>query len=131
MRAQWTAVAGIADPGQPRPPIAAAGVFVLRDRDELYRRINRRVETMFEQGVIEEVGAIAATSVTASQMIGLCEIRQLLAGKMSLSQCMAAIQQASTPQLNDQYFGEAPGTPQAPPKGEVKPPAKSPDSAPK
>ncbi len=38
---------------------------------------------MFENGVIEEVGASGATSATASQMIGLREIRELLEGRMS------------------------------------------------
>jgi tRNA dimethylallyltransferase len=74
---------------------ATSGVLVFRDRDELYERINRRVEAMFENGVIEEVQAIGAMSSTASQMIGLREIRQLLAGKMSILQCIAAIQQAT------------------------------------
>jgi tRNA dimethylallyltransferase len=73
----------------------ATGVFVFRDRDELYQRINRRVETMFENGVIEEVRAAGAMSATASQMIGLREIRALLKGKMSILQCVAAIQQAT------------------------------------
>jgi len=74
---------------------AATGVFVFRDREELYERINHRVEAMFEKGVIEEVRAAGATSATASQMIGLREIRRLLEGKMSLPQCIAEIQQAT------------------------------------
>jgi tRNA dimethylallyltransferase len=88
-------VAGGADPGQPGSPIPATGVFVFRDREELYERINRRVEAMFEKGVIEEVRANGATSATASQMIGLREIRELLEGRMSLLQCIAEIQQAT------------------------------------
>jgi tRNA dimethylallyltransferase len=71
------------------------GVFVFRERDELYERINRRVEAMFENDVIEEVRATAAMSETASQMIGLREIRELLEGKTSVVQCIAAIQQAT------------------------------------
>jgi tRNA dimethylallyltransferase len=74
---------------------ATTGVFVFRERDELYERINRRVEAMFENGVIEEVRATGAMSETASQMIGLREIRELLGGKMSVLQCIAAIQQAT------------------------------------
>jgi tRNA dimethylallyltransferase len=74
---------------------AATGVFVFRDREELYERINQRVEMIFERGVIEEVRAAGATSATASQMIGLREIRELLAGKKSLRQCIAEIQQAT------------------------------------
>ena len=70
-------------------------MFVYRDREELYARINQRVEAMFQNGVIEEVRAAGPMSVTASQMIGLREIRQLLDGKISMSQCIAAIQQAT------------------------------------
>jgi tRNA dimethylallyltransferase len=74
---------------------ASTGVFVFRDRDDLHHRINRRVEEMFEAGVIEEVRAAGAISETASKMIGLREIRHLLEGKMSILQCVAAIQQCS------------------------------------
>ena len=89
------AVAGVGDPGQPGSAIPASGIFVFRDREELYARINQRVEAMFENGVIEEVRAAGAMSATASQMIGLREIRQLVDGKISISQCVAAIQQAT------------------------------------
>src|SRR5438552_2404604 len=97
-------VAGGDDPGPPRSTpaatalrssIQATGVFVFRDRKELYERINQRVETIFERGVIEEVRTAGKTSATASQMIGLREIRELLAGKKSLPQCIAEIQQAT------------------------------------
>jgi tRNA dimethylallyltransferase len=88
-------VAGVDDSGRPGSPIPATGIFVLRDREELYQRINQRVKTMFEQGIIEEVRAAGATGATASQMIGLRQIRELLDGKMSLSQCIAEIQQAT------------------------------------
>ena len=74
---------------------ASRGIFVFRDREELHARINQRVEAIFENGVIEEVRAAGPTSVTASQMIGLRDIRELLEGKMSLSQCMAQIQQST------------------------------------
>jgi len=87
-------VAAGADRG-PASTTPVTGVFVFRNRDELYERINQRVEAMFEGGVIEEVRAAGAMSETASKMIGLKEIRELLAGKMSMSQCAAAIQQAT------------------------------------
>jgi tRNA dimethylallyltransferase len=73
----------------------ATGVFVFRDRNELYGRINQRVETMFERGVIEEVRTAGVPSATASQMIGFREIRELIAGEKSLPQCVAEIQQAT------------------------------------
>ncbi|PYK30192.1 MAG: tRNA (adenosine(37)-N6)-dimethylallyltransferase MiaA [Verrucomicrobia bacterium] len=71
------------------------GVFLFRDRDDLYQRINARVEGMLEAGVIQEVRAAGAMGDTASKMIGLREIREVLDGKMSILQCVAAIQQAT------------------------------------
>ena len=103
-RKQWAVAASLrearragvmASPGGVSHSEAATGVFVFRDRKELYERINRRVEAMFEKGVIEEVRASGAISATASQMIGLREICELLEGRMSLSQCIAEIQQAT------------------------------------
>jgi tRNA dimethylallyltransferase len=96
-------VAGGADPdklvkARPRSAPAATGVFVFRDREELYTRINQRVEAMFDKGVIEEVQAARKVSSTASQMIGFREIHKLLDGPAdagSISQCIAAIQQAT------------------------------------
>jgi len=82
----------------PRSAPAATRVFVFRDREELYARINQRVEAMFECGVIEEVRAAGEVGATASQMIGFREIRQLLNGPAdagSITQCVAAIQQAT------------------------------------
>ena len=78
--------------------VPSSGVFVFRERDELYDRINRRVEAMFENGVIEEARNVSAMSETASKMIGLREIRELLDGPAaagSILQCVAAIQQAT------------------------------------
>ena len=98
-RAQWPVAEGV-DLGNlgdvpPRSAPAATGVFVFHDREKLYARINQRVEAMFENGVIEEVQAAGKVSSTASQMIGFRDIHQLLDGKMSISQCIAAIQQAT------------------------------------
>jgi tRNA dimethylallyltransferase len=92
---QWPVAASLYEARRASHSEAATGIFVFRDREELYARINQRVEAMFENGVIEEVRAATAMSTTASQMIGLREIRELLDGKMSILQCVAAIQQAT------------------------------------
>jgi tRNA dimethylallyltransferase len=89
--------------------VGTNGVFVFRERDEIYERINRRVEAMFDNGVIEEARNAGAMSETASKMIGLREIRELLDGPAAAGsilsasrtdssrgeQCVAAIQQAT------------------------------------
>ena len=83
------------DDARPGSSIPATGVFVYRNREQLYERINQRVENMFERSVTEEVRAGGTTSATVAQMIGLREIRDLLAGKKPLPQCVAEIQQAT------------------------------------
>jgi tRNA dimethylallyltransferase len=47
------------------------------DREELYGRINRRVEEMFQQGVVEEIRKLAGVplSLTAGRIIGVREIQ--------------------------------------------------------
>jgi len=77
------------------PAAAARGVFVFRDRDDLYGRINERVKSMFAEGVVEEVRRAGETGATASRMLGLTEIRALINGQMTRAECMAAIQQAT------------------------------------
>jgi tRNA dimethylallyltransferase len=74
---------------------AATGVFIFRERAELYERIDRRVEKMFADGVVEEVRALRAPGSTAEKALGLREIRALLAGEISERDCIAKIQQAT------------------------------------
>jgi tRNA A37 N6-isopentenylltransferase MiaA len=72
-----------------------AGVLIFRERAELHERINQRVEEMFKNDVIDEVRGIEQIGSTASKMIGFREIRQHLAGKMSISQCVEKIRAAT------------------------------------
>jgi tRNA dimethylallyltransferase len=73
--------------------LPAIGVFVYRDRAELYARINQRVEEMFAAGAVSEVRAEKNLGPTAEKTLGLCEIRALLAGEISRAECIAKIQQ--------------------------------------
>ena len=73
----------------------SGGVFVFRDRAELYARIDARVEQMFAAGVVEEMRTAGEIGATASQMLGLKEIRQFIAGEISRAECIAKIQQAT------------------------------------
>ena len=71
------------------------GVLVFRERAELYDRINCRVEKMFADGVVKEVRTVGAIGPTAAKTLGLPEIRELIAGKISERDCIAKIQQAT------------------------------------
>ncbi|MEY2502217.1 MAG: tRNA dimethylallyltransferase [Verrucomicrobiota bacterium] len=73
--------------------VPADGVLLSRDRDQLYARINQRVEQMFAAGVVEEVRAANEIGLTAEKTLGLREIRALIAGEISEAECMAQIQQ--------------------------------------
>jgi len=73
----------------------ANGLFVYRDRDELYSRIDRRVEEMFAAGVVAEVREARNIGPTAMQMLGLREIQALIAGEISQAESIARIQQAT------------------------------------
>ena len=68
------------------------GVFVYRERAELYARIDRRVEEMFTRGVTEEVARAGEPGATAAKTIGFALIRDLLRGKINSDECVAAIQ---------------------------------------
>jgi tRNA dimethylallyltransferase len=76
-------------------PSVPQGVFLVRERAELYDRIDRRVERMFAEGVVEEVRTLGNLSSTAEKALGLREIRALLAGETSEPECIAQIQQAT------------------------------------
>jgi tRNA dimethylallyltransferase len=71
------------------------GVLLLRDRADLYQRINERVNAMFRDGVEEEVRALPEVGPTAASALGLKEIRALIAGQISREECLAKIQQAT------------------------------------
>jgi len=72
-----------------------SGVFVFRDREELYERINSRVLTMFERGVVDEVRAAGAVGSTAAKTLGLRQIHDLLDGRVTEAECIGSIQQAT------------------------------------
>lgn len=67
------------------------GVILTREREELAARIATRTQAMFAGGVLAEVAAIGALSLTAAQMLGLREIRAHLAGEISRPACIAAL----------------------------------------
>jgi tRNA dimethylallyltransferase len=73
----------------------AAGVFVCRNREDLHARINQRVTTMFDQGVVREVNAVDGIGATAAGILGYSQIRELIEGGISQPDCIASMQQAT------------------------------------
>lgn len=78
-----------------RTQTAASGVFLYRERDDLYERIDARVRQIFAEGVVDEVRNAPARGTTASQTLGLREIQQLLRGELSEANCIARLQQGT------------------------------------
>lgn len=70
---------------------ATRGAIVTRSRKSLHARIAARTDTMFEQGVVEEVAAVGDLGPTARQILGLREIQQFLGGQISIQDCKVAI----------------------------------------
>lgn len=68
-------------------PDRAQKFVVLPDRPVLHDRINRRFEAMMESGAVEEVEALLvlklAPDATAMKAIGVSQIAEMLAGRMS------------------------------------------------
>ena len=69
-----------------------------RDRAELYRRIDRRVDSMLQNGVLEEAKLVydnRETYRTAAQAIGYKEFFPYFAGEMPLYDCANRLKQAT------------------------------------
>lgn len=77
----------------PRYDVRIWGIEV--DRAELHRRINARVDEMFEQGLVAEVKGLCkhglAQSRTASQAIGYKEVLEALNGTITMDEARETI----------------------------------------
>lgn len=73
--------------------------FIMPDypREDLYGRINRRVDVMLERGLEEEAREFFSHSdyVTAAQAIGYKELKPYLDGEKELSECAERLKQAT------------------------------------
>ena len=71
------------------------GAILTRPRESLNCRIAQRTAAMFREGAVEEVATIGEVGPTASQMLGLREIRALIAEEVSREECEARVAQAT------------------------------------
>ena len=74
--------------------------LAFHDRELLYGRIDRRVDAMIEQGLIEETRRLLASGVfersqTASQAIGYKELIPFVKGDRPLDECIDELKRAS------------------------------------
>lgn len=68
-------------------------IGLVRDREELYGRINRRVLQMVDDGLVEEVRSLLPfRDTTALQTVGYSEIFDYLDGKQTLEDAVTLIQ---------------------------------------
>lgn len=72
-------------------------IFLNDDREVLYERINKRVDEMIDQGLIEEVKSFYPNKLsnTAKQAIGYKELFDYFDGKITLEEAVNKIKQAS------------------------------------
>jgi tRNA dimethylallyltransferase len=82
-RTEWTSRTG------PR------GVILSVPREQHHTQINARTRAMFDGGVIEEVAAVGEIGPTALKMIGIAEIREHLAGRMTRNECIESTARAT------------------------------------
>ncbi len=81
--------------GMKDSPYNFAYFVINMDRNVLYSRINRRVDTMIESGLVEEVKELVANNVTSDMVsmkaLGYKEIIEYLDGHMSLDESIELI----------------------------------------
>jgi len=75
-------------------------IFVLyRERNDLYRRINERVERMFDHGFVEEVQNLLkmgySKDLKAMRSIGYKEVVQYLEEEISINECVEMVKLAT------------------------------------
>lgn len=69
-------------------------IALLIDRDELYERINKRVDSMMEKGLLEEVRTLLPyRNTNALQTVGYREFFEYFDGKISLSDAINLVKQ--------------------------------------
>lgn len=96
VRAMESASAGIrirdfSRPNTDRSPFSPILLILERDREELYNRINCRVDRFFEEGLLEEVKHLMAMGLTETDLsmqgLGYKEGIAYWKGEMSLEEC--------------------------------------------
>ena len=73
-------------------------IFINPDRELVYEKINKRVDGMFDNGLVEEVKALLSKynfSITAKEAIGYKEVFSYLNGELSFEECKELVKKRS------------------------------------
>lgn len=71
------------------------GVWLIRSREDLHRRIAARTERMLSEGAVEEVAVLDGVPGNWEKAIGVKEIRRLLSGEINRAECAELITAAT------------------------------------
>lgn len=71
------------------------GVWLIRSRENLHRRIATRTEKMLAEGAVEEIAALEGVSGSWEKAIGVKEIRRMLSGEITRTECTELITAAT------------------------------------
>lgn len=89
------------------PPYHLIQIGLTRPREELYRRIDRRVDQMLEQGLLAEVERLAGLGyrwdLPAMSGLGYRQIGQYLRGEVNLEEAVALIKKETRRLVRQQY----------------------------
>lgn len=84
---------------RPTPVYSSLTFALTMDRGALYERIDRRVDAMMDQGLVDEVSALVehgmSDALTSRQAIGYKEIIDALSGLTTMEEAVALIKQRS------------------------------------
>lgn len=114
-RASGRPLSSFTNPTEPRQDHAFLLVGLLRERSELYARIEQRVERMFREGLVEEVGSLLAEGLSfqdpGMRGIGYREFFELRKGCATLQDVKELIKRNSRRYAKRQitFFRSLPG----------------------
>lgn len=95
LRKHKTGIADIASKQEHKLLYDAKIIGLTLDRESLYERINMRVDTMIDEGLLEEIQSLLDSGINFSnqsmQGIGYKEFKEYFNGEKSLDECIASV----------------------------------------
>jgi tRNA dimethylallyltransferase len=93
--------------GKDPPPYDVLQVGLTMERRALYARVDARIQTMIERGLVDEVRSLVARgydwSLPSMSSLGYIQLKGYLEGTTSLSECVGLIEKATRRFIRQQY----------------------------